>query len=203
MLDYLEVNKKMTLSFSLDGNKWANQLRIMRKNNNNSYDTVIANIKKAQERGIRNQIHMVTHPFNVAFIDESVIDLYQKGIYSIGVGTVESTMAIDEDYCETFLNQLDKVSKRMVRGELEGLSISLFNSIKPKEDVRNYIKDESGKVLGESYGRSGDDVTSHSEFYDVKKCDTENKIGEMIYDIRRKAYLNHQKNKITALALGE
>ena len=47
----------------------------------------------------------------------------------------------------------------MVNGNYPGLSISLFNWVKPYEDVRTYIKDESGKTIGESYGRSGEDVT--------------------------------------------
>lgn len=192
--NYLKNNEKFRFAISMEGTKWANQLRIMKKTNDNSYDVVMENIDMLQQYGINYNIHMVTHPYNIAFLEESIEHLYSKGIRSIGVGTIESTMIIDDSYCEEFIRQLDAVSKRIVSGEFKNLGISLFDEIKPREDIRSYIRGKDGKIIGESYGRSGNDVSKHDEIYTIYRHDKETETSRMIYHIRQAVYHNHQKN---------
>lgn len=191
--DYISKNEKMNFAVSMDGNEWSNQLRIFKGNRKNTYTKVMENIEFLRGYGVETSIHIVTHLYNVASIVESVDHLYKKGIRFIDLGTVESVMTIDEEYCRMFVSELDEVSRRMVEGMYPDLGIGLFNSIKPKSDVRSYIIDEeTGKTIGESYGRSGDDLTKSGE-YKVNRCDSENVISNMIYDIRETVYYNHQK----------
>lgn len=194
VLRYLKDNKKIHYAISMDGSPWANQLRIKKENNENSYFTVKENIEKLIDENLTPGIHMVTHPFNVMFMSHSIKHLYNLGIKRIGIGTIESTMEIDEEYSNIFLQQLDEVSKNIISGELKGLTIDLFESVKPKEDVRSYIYDESGKVVGESYGRSGDDISHKDDLYTIKRSEETNEITDLIFYIRQSAYLNNKKN---------
>ena len=123
------------------------------------------------------------------------IHLYRNGVRHIDVGTVESTMQIDEEYCERFIKELDLVSLRMIEGKYPDLTIGLFDWLKPYDDVRSYIKDPvSGKTIAESYGRSGDDIT-HQDKYEVVRCDTKDTIGETIYRIRKTVYDIHNQRR--------
>lgn len=194
MADYLSKNPKLRFAASLDGHSYANQLRVFKESRKNTYDKVLENIRMLQAYGVEASIHMVTHPYNVAMIADSIDILYEEGIRSIGLGTVESTMLIDEAYCSRFVSECDLVSKKICDGTYPGLSIAEFESVKPASDVRSYIRDESGKVVGESYGRSGEDIT-HGKEYDVTRCAQGNEISEMIQRIRQTVYENHQKNK--------
>lgn len=192
--DYLSKNPKLRFAASLDGHIYANQLRVFKDSRKNTYDKVMENIRMLRTYGVEASIHMVTHPYNVAMISDSIDILYEEGIRSIGLGTVESTMQIDEDYCTRFVSECDLVSKKICSGTYPDLHISEFEWVKPISDVRTYIRDESGKVIGESYGRSGKDIT-HSKEYDVTRCTQRNEISEMIQQIRQTVYENHQKNK--------
>ena len=117
----------------------------------------------------------------------------------IDVGTVEKTIQIDEQYCQRFVEELDVVSKKIVNGKYPGLRVSLFEWVKPYDDVRTYIKDpETGKVVVESYGRSGNDIT-HTNDYTVLRCTDRTKISEMIYSIRKQVYDNHQRRVLEAM----
>jgi len=195
IIEYLKRNPKIRIAVSLDGKEWSNQLRIM-GNNNNSYKTAMKNIKTLLENDISIFVHMVTHPYNIAYLEENIEHFYNEGIKDLGVGTIESTMKIDKEYCDLYVNELNKVSNKIIDGTLAGLNIDVLESLKPEEDVRSYIKNESGEVVGESYGRSGNDI-SHQDVYDVNRCNEKTEIGRMIHQIRKKVYLNHQRNKIT------
>lgn len=194
ILNYLKNNHKMHYAISLDGHKWANQLRIMKGSNNNSYDTVMETVRLLQENDLNVGVHIVVHPFNIGFLEDSIIHLYEKGIRSIGVGTIESTMKIDQAFADSFVKRLNNISLKVISGELKDLGIDLFGWVKPKEDVRSYIKDENGKIIGESYGRSGDDVSKKDELYKIERHDEETEISNRIFNMRREVYLNHRKN---------
>lgn len=191
--DYLGKNSKLRFAVSMDGHVFANQLRVFKDNRKNTYDKVMKNLNLLREYGVESSIHMTTHPYNVAFIESSINHLYKQGIRSIDVGTVESTMKIDKDYCDRFISELDSVSQKIISGTYQGLSIGLFNWLKPYEDVRSYIKDpKTGKTIAESYGRSGNDIT-HTDEYEVVRCEAKDEISEMIYNIRKTVYDNHQE----------
>ena len=153
----------------------------------------IENINFLKKYGIESTVHMVTHPYNVAMIADSIDYLYKFGIRIIDIGTVESVMKINKEYCDRFIEELDIVSKKIIDGTYSDLHIGLFEWLKPYSDVRSYIKDpETGKTIGESYGRSGNDIT-HTNDYNVIKCKHKDEISEMIYHIRKTAYDSHQK----------
>lgn len=197
--DYLSKNKKLLFAASLDGHPWANQLRVFKDSRKNTHDAVIKNIKFLQKHNVPVSVHMVTHPYNVAYLAESIEHLYKQGIRYIDVGTVEKTIQIDEQYCQRFVEELDVVSKKIVNGEYPGLRISLFEWVKPYNDVRTYIKDpKTGKVVAESYGRSGNDIT-HTNDYAVLRCTDRTKISELIYSIRKQVYDNHQRRVLEAM----
>lgn len=191
--DYLSKNKKIRFAASMDGHPWANQLRVFKDSRKNTHEKVIENLNYLRKFGVEGSIHMVTHPYNVAFIAESIDHLYKQGFRNIDVGTVESTITIDQEYCDRFVKELDIVSQKMVNGDYPGLSIGLFEWVKPYSDVRSYIRDpKTGKVIAESYGRSGKDIT-YTDDYKVIRCENETDIGKMIYNIRKAVYDNHQK----------
>lgn len=191
--DYLSKNTKLRFAVSMDGSKWANQLRVFKESRVNTYDTVMQNIKYLIEVGVDASIHMVTHLYNVGFLAHSIDTLYKQGITNIGIGTIEKTMTIDENYCNRFIKELSIVSDKIISGEYKNLKIAELEYVKPYEDVRSYIKDPAtGKVVAESYGRSGDDITMTATEYDVNRCDFKTDVSEMIYYIRKTVYDNHQ-----------
>lgn len=194
ILAYLQQHPKLHVAASLDGHIYANQLRVFKESRKNTYEAVIKNLHLLQEHGISCSVHMVTHPYNVAFIADSIDILYAEGIRRIGLGTVESTMPIDEDYCERFIQECDLVSKKICSGDYEGLHIHEFEGVKPVSDVRSYIRDASGKVIGESYGRAGEDITYAAQ-YQVTRCTEQTKVSVMIQRIRETVYQQHQNNK--------
>ena len=194
--DYLSKNKKIYWAVSLDGHKYANQLRVFKDNDKNSYDAVIKNLELVKKAGVDNYgAHMVIHPYNVGYIYDSMSHLYlTKGISHLDPGIIESTMTIDENFARTYIKQMDKVSEAIVNGELKGLSVSMLTNLKPKNDVRTYLRDENGKLIGETYGRSGNDVTDETKNkkYHIIKCDTQTDTGILIGHIRETVYVNHQ-----------
>jgi hypothetical protein len=107
-------------------------------------------------------------------------------------------MTIDENFARTYIKQMDKVSEAIVNGDLKGLSVSMLTNLKPKNDVRTYLRDENGKLIGETYGRSGNDVTDETKNkkYQIIKCATQTDTGIIIGHIRETVYTNHQ-NRVT------
>lgn len=192
MADYLSKNHKLTWAASMDGHIYANQLRVFKESRKNTHDKVLENLKILRDLGVDTSVHIVTHLYNVGMLSDSIDHLYKAGVRYFGIGTIEKTMIIDEEYCDRFIFELDIVSKKIVDGEYPGLEISEFNWLKPREDVRSYIRDESGKVIAESYGRSGEDIT-HKDIYKVQRCTDMTDVSEMIYNIRKTVYDNHQR----------
>ena len=193
-IEFLKENPDVLMSISLDGHKYANFMRVFKSDNKNTYDVVVDNIKRLQAAGIEVAIHMVTHPYNVAYLSRSIDHLYELGIRKIGVGTVEKTIPLNQNYCERFIYELDLVSRRICEGKYPELTVYELENLKPYSDVRTYLRNETGKVIGESYGRSGDDITGE-DFYNVQKCQEKGEVGEVIYRIRKAVYDNHQSRK--------
>lgn len=193
IIQWLKNNKKIYWFASMDGTKWMNQLRVFKESGVNSYDIVLRNHKILEkEIGInRIGIHMVIHPYNVAYLTQGIKHLYDNGARNIGVGTIESTIIIDDEYCNRFIEELDVISKELCNGKFDGLNIDVLSYLKPQTDTRYYIKDEKGKVIGESYGRTENDITKANIYNSIA---TQSQIGNMIEVIREKVYYNHQIN---------
>lgn len=209
IIDFLKKNKDLHFSASLDGNKFSNQLRVIKLADNNvinSYDLVISNLKRLQENNIDFTIHMVTHPYNVSYIFDSIINYYEMGMKNIDLGTVESTIKIDETYCNEFKKQVKKTIDYIFDNNISDLSVGIFNWLKPYDDERTYVYDKNGKLIFESYGRVKEDYVSKllkNKDYDVKRCNEKTEISEMIYDIRKFAYDYYQRRKNMGLLNNE
>ena len=186
--EYLSHNPKIVYAVSMDGTKWANQCRIL-KDGRNSYDLCVANIQKAWNHHIPVCVHMVTHHYNVANLYDSIVHLYDLGVHHIGVGTIETTRQIDMSYCDRFVYEMNRVSEDIINGRLAGLHVDILDQLKPKNDVRTYIKDETGKTIGETYGRSKDDITSKDVYRSIR---TTSPVEDLIYGLRDCVYQNHQ-----------
>ncbi len=194
IVNYLSKNKKISFAASMDGHLHANQLRVFKESRKNTYETVMKNIAYLRGFGVEASIHIVSHPYNIAYLSDSIDHLYRNGIRYIDIGTVETTMQIDEAYCDRFIKELDIVSQRIADGTYKGLHVGVLEWLKPYSDVRTYIRDpETGKTIGESYGRSGNDVTDTNNIYNIQKCGEKTKTSEMIYYIRKTVYDNHQR----------
>lgn len=192
ILSYLKEHQKLYFAVSMDGTKWANQLRIF-KNGKNSYDVARKNIIKALEvlGQDRVGVHIVTHPYNVGSINNSIKCLYDMGVKDIGIGTIESTIRLTNEYCNRFVKELLELSKKIKNGEYPDLTIDLFNNFKPETDKRHYIKDPvTGKTIGESYGRVEDDVTE-KDIEGFNSIEVHSDIEDVIIGLRRCVYENH------------
>ena len=190
IIDFLKNNKKrIYFTISLDGDKFSNQLRLI--GDYNSYDTVVDNVKKLLRNRCPVSIHMVTHNLNISWLESNIIHLYSLGIRNIGIGTVESTMEIDDSYWRIFKSEIRKVSS--FAKSHNDLHIDLLDGLKPKNDVRTYYKDKDGKTVFEDYGRAKNDINLGN----VKKYESSGgKASDKIYNIREYAYKYHQGDKI-------
>ena len=139
--DYLSKNRKLRFAISMDGHKFSNQLRVFKVSRKNTYDKVMENIELLRKYNVEPSIHITSHLYNIAYLESSINHLYNKGIRDIDVGTIESTMKIDEEYCNRFISELDIVSQKIIDGTYSGLQIGLFNYLKPHSDIRSYIKE--------------------------------------------------------------
>jgi len=193
VLNFLKANTDIRFAVSIDGTKFANQLRLI--NDINSYDIVMNNLQILLKNNINCNVHIVTHPLNIAYLYNSIIHLYEKGIKSIGIGTIEKTMNIDEFYKKTFMEQIIKVSKFV--NSNKDLQIDIFSYIKPKSDKRTYFKDKSGKTVFENYGRSD----NYIDTVDLQKieCDSNDEISSMIFYLREFAFRYHNNDTLYIL----
>jgi len=193
-------NNRVSFAISMDGTKFSNQLRYFKNTYVNSYDKVVENIKKLKESNITPSIHIVTHPYNVHLLFRNIKHIYLDiGVHSIGIGTIESTMVIDENYCNTFKKQIMLVSDYITKNEITDLGIDLFHEIKPLSDARTYVRDHSGKVVFESYGRIDNSVFNNKNLYEIVKCSEQTDVSMMIYSIRKFAFDYHKENKMSLL----
>lgn len=198
LIEYLK-NYPINFAISLDGHPFANQFRTFKSNGENTYDKVVENIKILLENNYRPSVHITTHTWNIGYLFDSLIHLMKLGIYSFGIGTVESTQKFGVEYEDEFLYQLDKFSNFICTNNIEKyIHVDLFDYIKPKEDVRSYIRDVSGKVIAESYGRSGNDISHCDDKYNIMRCDNDNELSNRIYKLRSSVYKMHH-NRLKSL----
>jgi sulfatase maturation enzyme AslB (radical SAM superfamily) len=178
----------------MDGTPFMNQFRLFRDTGKNTYETVVANMERLTEviGTDRTGIHMVTHPYNIAFLAHGIDHLYSIGVRNFGIGTVEKTLHIDDNYCDRFIAELKCVSDAIVGGKYPGIHVDVLDRLKPKSDTRNYVKNESGKLLVESYGRTTGDITKQNVY---SAYEGHSPIGDRIYNIREAVYKYHQHNK--------
>ena len=186
--EFLKNNPKVFFAISIDGTPWANQFRYF-KGGQSSWNEVMENLRWCV-KNVTFGIHIVTHPFNVANLYSSVCFMYDEGVRNIGVGTIEKTMDIDDRYCNRFVHEMTNVSKSICSGRLSGLYIDLFENVKPTSDVRTYIKDETGKTIAETYGRSEHDIREADTEYDI--IPTTSNMSNVIESLRKCVYDNHQ-----------
>lgn len=189
MIEWIRWNEDVSLSISLDGGRYANQLRVWPESHG-TYELVAENIKRAiTEFGVdRVRVHMVAHPYNVALLAHSVDHIYSLGIRSIAVGIIESTMDIDEEFGLRYLKEMNEISKRRFTGQYPGLNVSEQDSVKPIDDQRTYVYDEDGKMIFESYGRAKDDAITNG---DVKAEPVSGRTTKLINGIRLQTHRNH------------
>jgi sulfatase maturation enzyme AslB (radical SAM superfamily) len=188
ILSFLKENSKISIAISMDGTQFANQLRFFKKDWKNSYFTVAENIKKIHDNGLEASVHIVTHPYNISYMFESIRHLHEELlINNIGIGTVESTIKINEEYCNEFKKQIMLVADYVINNP--NLKIDLFCSLKPREDVRTYVRDiQTNKLVFESYGRIKNDIFLNSSKYHITKCSEKNDVAEKIYELRKFAF---------------
>lgn len=192
IITLLKENKNVYFCASIDGTSVMNQLRTLTATGENSYDRVMNNISRLLSEGLGGQVgvHMVIHPFNVSGLHDGIHHFYDAGIRNVSVGTVESTIEIDSVYAKRFIREMGYISEEISKGEMPGLFVDVLEWLKPKSDVRKYIKDASGKTIAETYGRAENDITSDSKYTTIS---TGSPFGDMIYQIRETVYNNHQK----------
>ena len=164
IIRFLKENENVTFAISMDGTRFANSLRVF-KNGTNSFDVVVKNIKILLGRGFTNRllVHIVLHPYNVAYFSESVNFLYSLGVRHIDPGIVENTMLCTQEFQDTFISQHQTVSKRIYMGKYPGLKVTTLN-YPPLDDKRVYISNEQDIVIGESYGRAKKDFTQGNKY---------------------------------------
>ena len=195
--DFLRKNPDVCFSISLDGTKEANSRRVLKASNINSYDVITYNIKcllKLYEIPYQQlSVHMVTHPFNVKLMYESVKDIYNMGIRSISMGTIESTMALSESYRDRYILEMKKIANSILSGTFKDLYIDIFESFdteKPKGRI--YIRDKNGKMICESYAQAINDITN-TDVYDSTLVGSN--VSEFIFNMRREACLYYREEK--------
>lgn len=191
VLEYMK-NERLYFAISLDGGYFANQLRIM-KDNRNGFDVAMKTIEKIREHGLidKMNIHMTTHPYNVALIAKSIDLFYHNGVRSVGVGIIESTMKFGKEYYDEWIRQLKFISDEIKVGNYPNLIIHELDALKPPTDVRHYIKDSTGKVVAESYGRVENDITG-SDKYKSLGFDNKTEVAQHIDEMRRIVFEYHQ-----------
>lgn len=191
---WLRDHQQVRWAASMDGTKWSNQLRTFADYpNENTYGRVISNFQALRTfLGSVGQlsIHMVMHLYNVYLLAASVEHLYTLGVRSIGVGTIETTMKIDEQYEQRFVKEMAAVSA-FVRSHPD-LHVDLLDYLKPATDQRTYVYDEQGKWIGETYGRARDDLTHHDG--GVKSVVVDSPTGDRIQRLRSRVYEAHRQN---------
>lgn len=191
IIEFLKNNIKVSLFASIDGTPFMNQFRIFKDSRKNTYNIVMKNLKLLNEiiDAKRIGVHMVTHPYNVAFLSHGIDFLYKQGIKNFGIGTIEKRMDIDEEYCKRFISELDIISNSIINNEYPEIYVDVLFNLKPKTDKKHYVTDSSGKMIAESYGRSSYDVTKTNVYNSFQGSSI---IGDTISLIRETVFLNHQ-----------
>lgn len=199
IVEFLINHPNVKWAVSLDGTKYMNQLRIFNTPDEkgafqNTHDVAMDNIYRLLNNIGSNQIsvHMVTHDYNINLLSKGIDYLYNAGITTIGVGTVESVMTIGREYCERYITELDIISNAIIHGKYPNLVVDVLDSLKPRTDVRHYMYDENHKLIGESYGRAGFDITKSDN---VTAKAVYSNLGHLIDDLRETVFSRHNERK--------
>jgi sulfatase maturation enzyme AslB (radical SAM superfamily) len=189
-IDFIKKNN-ITWAVSVDGFGMANIFRPY-KDGQPSFNNIMHNMDYAKKRGLEGIVHIVSHPYNVGWLYDSVVDFYDRGVRTIAAGIIESVLRIDDEFCDEYAVQMRRISDDIRAGKLKGLYIVELESIKPEDDVRTYTRDDSGKVIFETYGRADGDVTSEN-IYNVQRCEGEDEITTRIKRLRKYVYDYHHR----------
>ncbi|MEW9096543.1 MAG: radical SAM protein [Clostridiaceae bacterium] len=152
IIDFLRKNDNIFVSVSLDGNREMNKLRLW-KNGKENYFTVVKNIKKLIKSNLNDRlmVHMVCHKNNVDNLYKGVKFLNRLGVKAIDIGIVENTMPIDKSFCNSFINEHEKISLDKKKGKLTSVISTLdyepisLESLSEKDStyliyyLRNYV----------------------------------------------------------------
>lgn len=188
---WLANHPEVSFAISVDGPGIVNMFRLT-KTGKSTWPIVLKNVGRLLKAGVRPSAHIVSHPYNVAYLAQSLHYMYEVGFRGVGVGIVERKIKIDRAFCERYVSELDLVSQAIVDGKYPDFHISELSELKPVTDQRTYLRDSSGKMVGESYGRVEGDITS-TDVYKVQKVGGgPNGATEMIHEIRRRVYDIHQ-----------
>ena len=199
VIAFLQQHTNVTFAISMDGTRTMNQLRVFKETRKNSYDVVAANIKTllaSQLQPKQVQVHMVTHPYNVASLYRGIQHLYRLGIRHIGIGTIEKTMELTDEYCHRFIAEMELVSLGIKSQVFPGLYVDILEWLKPKSDKRTYLRDPlTNQVVAETYGRTTEaDVTSAGIYTSHVGV---SKLGDTIFHLRHTVYRNHRSTHFT------
>lgn len=196
LLELMKKYPKIRWAASMDGTPFMNSLRLF-KTGENTHDSVIKNFHYLIENGIdqkRLNIHIVSHPFNIGYLSQGIKHLYDLGWRQIDIGTIESTITIGKEYCDRYISELKQISDDIKEGKYPGLIVGVLEGVKPRDDRRFYIRDKTGKVIGESYGRSGEDITSKNSETGYDAQNPGSPLGDLIQCIREIVFMYHQEN---------
>ena len=136
IIEFIKEHDNIYLFISLDGNEEMNKLRID-KNNNETFNIVVNNIKKLIDNGLQKRliVHMVLHNYNVSCLFEGIIFLQKLGILNIDIGIIEKTQKINKQFCIDFINQHLKISKNIKK---KNIKINIFTLMyEPNITIQN------------------------------------------------------------------
>lgn len=195
LIDLLKENENLNFAISIDGGKFSNQHRIFKDTSRNSYDTIIKNFKKLQWLKIPDTqlgCHLTTTPFSIGYLKQDIKHLYKIGFRSFGIGTIESTIKIGKEYCDRYVKELKEISDLVKDGFFtDGIHVDVLESLKPRSDTRTYVRDSTGKVIFETYGRSGEDIT-HKNIDGFNATFASSEVSGLIEDIREIVFNYHR-----------
>lgn len=189
-IDFIKDNN-INFAVSIDGFGIAGIFRTY-KDGRQTFANAMDNIRVAQEFGIENSVHIVNHPYNVGWLYDSVEDFYERDVRVVAAGIIESVLNIDDEFCNEYVKQMCKISDAIKDGRFDGLYVVELESLKPEDDVRTYVRDDSGRVVFESYGRADGDITS-MDLYDVQRCEDKSETSIRINNLRKYVYDYHHE----------
>lgn len=190
IIEFIQSIDNILVGVSHDGTQNMNQLRVLKpdgmNNRKNAHDKVMKNLHKLKNNIAEDKfgIHIVAHPYNVAFLSTGIDYLYNEGFRNIEIGIIENTLPKTQEFQENLIKQMSIISDRINNNEYPGLEITNFQN-EPKPANKNYLIND-GKIIGESF--NGD--TKLDEKYDVNKSSS-NKNTDIVYNLRKRIYDYH------------
>lgn len=180
IIEFLTGHTNFYVGISLDGTRFANQLRVFKDSSRNSYQTVLKNLLLLIESlgTERVMVHMVTHPYNIGSLSASIDFLYKEGVRMVDIGIVENTLPLTEEYQTTFISEHSLVSDRILKNKYPGLVVTSLQ-FEPYNGYKEYLH-ENGVVVAEKY------VIDQAE---VISC------MRIPYKLRQIVYSNHKQKE--------